>query len=97
MSERVHKSLLNTKVNLVFYFLSLFFDLFFTIYFLLSTNLYAITFSLRENPIPILEFVITPIISLIVICGCLGISSTLRMSSSAAYYLFGVNNKRKNI
>lgn len=70
-------------------------DVYLLHYFMLPINLYAITSFLREKPIPIIEFVITFSISLIVICGCLIISSILRMSPFAAYYLFGVKNKNK--
>ena len=68
-------------------------DIYLLHYFLLPTNLYTYTSFLREAPVPVIEFVITLIVSLIVICFCLIISSILRMSPSAAYWLFGAKKQ----
>lgn len=65
-------------------------DIYLLHYFLLPVNLYTYTSFLRNTPMPLIELIISLLISLAVICGCLVISAILRMSPFAAYYLFGV-------
>ncbi len=69
-------------------------DIYLLHYLLLPVNLYVYSDFLRNSPMPIIEFTITIIISLIVIGGCLIISSILRMSSMLSYLLFGVKKSK---
>lgn len=68
-------------------------DIYLLHYLLLPLNLKVFFAPLSEYPIPLVEFSITLFISLIVIAGCLLISSILRISPILAYLLFGVKNK----
>jgi hypothetical protein len=68
-------------------------DIYLLHYFLLPTGLFDMTGFLRVHPIPIIEFLITLVISLIVIGGCLILSNILRMSPMMAYLLFGVKKR----
>ncbi|MBP5715188.1 MAG: acyltransferase [Prevotella sp.] len=70
-------------------------DIYLLHYLLLPTNLKTYFTSLTECPIPIIEFTITIIVTLIVVMGCLVISRILRMSPVLSYLLFGVK-KQKN-
>lgn len=70
-------------------------DVYLLHYLLLPVNLQSHFAFLSETPMPLIEFVITISISLIVVAGCLLISSILRMSPILAYLLFGVRNKER--
>ncbi len=70
-------------------------DIYLLHYFLLPLNLYAHTAFLRETPMPLIELIISLLISLGIICGCLLISAILRMSPCTAYYLFGVKKTKQ--
>ena len=69
-------------------------DIYLLHYFLLPTGLLEISGFLRVHPMPILEFVITLVISLIIIGGCLILSNILRMSPAMTYLLFGVKKRK---
>lgn len=71
-------------------------DIYLLHYLLLPLNLKVFFAPLSEYPVPVIEFSITIFISLIVVAGCLLISSILRMSPILAYLLFGVKNKSQN-
>lgn len=65
-------------------------DIYLLHYLILPVNLIAFNSPLLRHPVPLIEFVITLVISLLVIAGCLMLSSILRMSPLLAYILFGV-------
>lgn len=69
-------------------------DIYLLHYLLLPTNLKIHFTSIVENPVPVIEFTITIIVTLIVVVGCLTFSRILRMSPVLSYLLFGVKNRK---
>jgi len=65
-------------------------DVYLLHYFFLPVGLLDVSSVLRNHPMPLIEFVITLVISLVVIAGCLIFSKILRMSPTMSYLLFGV-------
>lgn len=68
-------------------------DIYLLHYLILPVNLLGLTSFLRDNPVPLIEFAISLVISLLVIGTCLILSAILRMSPISAYLLFGVKKK----
>ena len=68
-------------------------DIYLLHYLILPVNLFSLTSFLREQPVPLIEFTISLVISLLVIGACLILSSILRMSPILSYLLFGVKKK----
>lgn len=68
-------------------------DIYLLHYLILPTNLLELTSFLRNNPIPLIEFTFSLLISLLIIGACLLISAILRMSSISSYLLFGIKKK----
>ena len=69
-------------------------DVYLLHYFFLPVGLLDVSSVLRNHPMPIIEFVITLVISLIIIGGCLIFSNILRMSPAMSYLLFGVKKRK---
>lgn len=69
-------------------------DVYLLHYFFLPVGLLDVSSVLRNHPMPIIEFVITLVISLIIIGGCLISSNILRMSPAMSYLLFGVKKRK---
>ena len=65
-------------------------DIYFLHYFLLPLNLSAVVQVFHQHPMPILEFIVSFIISIAIISVCLIISNVLRLSPLLARVLFGV-------
>lgn len=68
-------------------------DIYLLHYFFLPYQLVHVTSIFIEYPIPIVEFVFSLIIALIVIAFCLLISNVIRLSPTLAYWLFGVKKE----
>lgn len=68
-------------------------DIYLLHYLVLPVNLLGLTSFLRDNPVPLIEFIISLVISLLVIGACLILSAILRLSPISAYLLFGVKKK----
>lgn len=68
-------------------------DIYLLHYLILPINLFGLTSFLRDNPVPLIEFTISLVISLLVIFVCLILSAILRMSPVSSYLLFGVKKK----
>lgn len=67
-------------------------DIYLLHYLIIPVNLIAFSSFLHNHPMPILEFVLSLFISLIVIAACLVISAIIRLSHYSAYLCFGVKN-----
>ena len=70
-------------------------DIYLIHYFLLPLALYPNTSIFRETPMPILELVVTILISLAIIAMSLLISCVLRISKTSAFIFFGDKNNNK--
>lgn len=68
-------------------------DIYLLHYLILPVNLLSLTSFLRDHPVPLIEFTISLVISLLVIGTCLILSAILRLSPKSAYFLFGVKKK----
>jgi uncharacterized membrane protein YcfT len=68
-------------------------DIYLLHYLLIPFNLKEHFSFLVETPMPIIEFTITIVVTLIVVSGCLLFSKILRMSPTLAYLLFGVRKR----
>lgn len=68
-------------------------DIYLLHYFLLPFQLQYVTSIFKEFPMPILEFVFSLFVALIVIAFCLLISNVIRLSPTLAHWLFGVKYK----
>lgn len=63
-------------------------DIYLIHYFLLPVNLTFVTV-FKDHPMPILEFVASSIIAIIIIAACLLVSNIIRLSPFLAHWLFG--------
>ena len=68
-------------------------DIYLLHYLILPVNLLSLTSFLRNHPVPLIEFTISLVVSLLVIGVCLILSAILRMSPVLSYLLFGVRKK----
>ena len=64
-------------------------DIYLIHYFLIPFNMYKTFPVFVENNIPIIEFAVTFGITILIVVGCLVISSVLRINDTLAHYLFG--------
>lgn len=64
-------------------------DIYYLHYLFLPTNLSNQMYIFHDCPIPIIEYAITTLIVVVIICFCLVVSSIIRLSPFLAHYLFG--------
>ena len=69
-------------------------DIYLLHYFLLPFQLQYVTSIFKEFPMPVIEFVFSLFVALIVIAFSLLISNIIRLSPTLAHWLFGMKNKK---